>query len=1002
MNLKRFHIALILLLTVTSSGIAQERCGTVKYMQLSHGEKLHDRQLQFEEWIREKRSVVKAMSAARTESEPYKIPVVVHVIHNGESIGNGANISDAQVLSQIKVLNNDFKRLNADAVNTPPEFAAVAGSMDIEFVLAKRNPDGIATNGINRVNGHRSSWTMSPEDEVEFKGLSYWPADDYFNIWVCNLTGYIGYSQFPISDLQGLEDSKNVATTDGIVIAYNCFGSVADGAFNLDPQYNKGRTATHEVAHFFGVKHIWGDDAGQCTGTDYVEDTPNQAGNSEGCPTHPRETCGVVSMFQNFLDYTDDECMNLFTAGQMERMTVVIENSPRRKSLLTSLALQEPDPVPNDMGIRAVLSPSSNECVLTASPSVQLLNYGNNTVTSVQMTVSLNGALKETRTFSVSVLPEETTTVGFQDLSLNIGDNNFVFEILMTNGVPDADAVSNANVTYLNAYVPYTATVPFSEKFDSFPGDWNIVNPDKQITWEILPAPRGTLDNRAVALNFFNYQQGGEQDIFYTPLFSLAGKDTAFFFLDRANAQFEKKEDILKILVIDGCETIEEGTVVYDRSGAELSTAGKLSTSFKPQENNDWKRDFIDLSGFVGHSQLQLAFVAVNDYGNNLYLDNITVSDTKTQDVAVKEILNPSPISCESTTPLNVLIENTGVDKVNAVTATVTLNGTVIQTTTFDGLVFDGNKEAVLNLEPLNFTQELNDVHIELSSDETMISNEVENNSLTKIVKSDQQKDVIPIRLTFEDTTHENWSNFNLHSPSGMTWTVSEGVVDNHYLHFDSYQNTTIGDEAWFVSPALDFRRAKTASLTFDMSYRGRGVIKDEFELAISTNCGQTFETSSLDLPPFDQSEAEWVPQSAGDWIQLKADLSGYAGKQNIRVAFKMTNSNGNNIYLDNIEFFLTDQPNGVFIEDDFNIFGYDLADPANDNLQVAFNLANRTDVSCQIMNSMGGMVSEIVWLDVLNQIYDLPLPDSAGAGIYYVRLNIHGKNYTTRVLVSH
>jgi hypothetical protein len=1005
MNLKRFHIAWMLALSLTGSAIAQERCGTVKHMQLLHGDKLADRQLQFEEWIRSKRNTLKAMSTARTQIEPYKIPVVIHVIHNGESIGNGANIPEAQILSQLKVLNEDFRRLNADAVNTPPEFAAVAGNMDIEFVLAKRNPDGLATAGINRVHGHRASWSINTDDEIALKALSYWPSEDYLNVWVCNMSGFIGYSQFPVSDLPGLEGSSNNAFTDGVVITYNCFGSDADGNFNLDPQYNKGRTTTHEIGHFFGLKHIWGDDIDQCTGTDHVDDTPDQKGSTVACPTHPSttESCnGAPTMFQNFLDYTDDACMNLFTAGQMERMAVVIENSPRRKTLLTSTALQDPDPVPNDMGIRAVLTPSSQQCVTNISPSVQLLNYGNNTVTSVEMTFTLNGVLKETKTFSLNVAPEQTTTVQFQSQTLTVGDNNLVFEILTTNGVADGDASANANIFYFSSYVPYTATVPFAENFDSFPDDWHVVNPDEQITWEVLPAPRGTLNNKAVALNFFNYEQGGEEDIFYTPLFSLEGKDTAFFFLDRANAQSEWKEDILKIVVVKGCQALDEGVEVYDRSGAELSTTGKLSTSFKPQQNGDWERDFIDLSQFVGQSQLQLAFVAVNDYGNNLYLDNITVTDAKTKDIAVKEIVNPSPISCEPTTPLTILLENTGVSDVTSVTAKVTLNGAVIQTTTFDGLIFDDNKEITLHLSPLSLADQVNHIAVELSTDETTISNEVENNYLTKIVMSDQQKDVIPIRMSFEDSTHENWSNFNLHSTAGMTWVVSEGIVGNHYLHFDSYQNTTIGDEAWFVSPALDFRRAKEASVVFDMSYRGRAMIKDDFEVVVSTNCGKTFEPSALELPEFDLSDSEWVPQSAADWVHLKADLSAYAGKQNIRVAFKMRNSNGNNLYLDNIEFFLTDEPDAVLVEDEFNIFGYDLEDPLNDNLQLAFNLANRSDVSCQIINSMGILVSEITWLDVLNQIYDLPLPESPGAGVYFVRLNIHGKNYTTRILVSH
>jgi hypothetical protein len=190
----------------------------------------------------------------------YTIPVVVHVIHNGEAIGSGTNISNNQILSQINAMNKDFQRLNVDAANTPAEFLSVAGSFDLEFVLAKQDPFGAPTNGINRVQGTKTVWTIN--DNATFKALSYWPAEDYLNIWVINIPSYLGFAQFPVSSLPGLEDSPNDRLTDGVVIDYTAFGSNFEGlgTFNLDTKYNRGRTCTHEVGHFFGLKHIWGDD----------------------------------------------------------------------------------------------------------------------------------------------------------------------------------------------------------------------------------------------------------------------------------------------------------------------------------------------------------------------------------------------------------------------------------------------------------------------------------------------------------------------------------------------------------------------------------------------------------------------------------------------------------------------------------------------------------------------------------------------------------------------
>jgi hypothetical protein len=194
-------------------------------------------------------------ASGRSANDYYEVQVVVHVVHNGEAAGQGSNISDAQIQSQIEVLNLDFNRLNIDAGNTPSEFVPLAGSMNIKFVLARYDPQGNATNGITRVVGTEPSWGI--EDDEQLKSLSYWNANNYLNIWVCNLTEYAGYTQFPVSTLPGLENSSANPLTDGIVIRYSAFGSSDHGNFNLDKGLDKGRTTTHEVGHFFGLRHTW-------------------------------------------------------------------------------------------------------------------------------------------------------------------------------------------------------------------------------------------------------------------------------------------------------------------------------------------------------------------------------------------------------------------------------------------------------------------------------------------------------------------------------------------------------------------------------------------------------------------------------------------------------------------------------------------------------------------------------------------------------------------------
>lgn len=385
MRLQIFLFSALLMVALQNTQ-AQERCATVKYEELRHLKNpALEQNIEFENWLSKKltQPKQKTLGAQRTSGATYEIPVVVHVIHNGEPIGTGTNISDAQIQSQLNVLNKDFKRLNADASNTPAEFNTVAGNIDIEFILAKQDPFGAPTNGIQRVKGTQSVWTLS--DNATFKALSYWPAEDYYNIWVVNIPSYLGYAQFPVSSLPGLENSPDDRLTDGIIIHYSAFGSNFEGlgTFNLITDYDHGRTATHETGHFLGLRHIWGDDGSSCSGTDYVDDTPNQAGDYSGqCPVYPKVSCSSNDMFMNYMDYTDDGCMNLYTQGQIARMIVVLDNSPRRASLRNSIGDEPPPALAIDIAIREIISPGTSSCGEGITPTIEIQNLGTNTVTS--------------------------------------------------------------------------------------------------------------------------------------------------------------------------------------------------------------------------------------------------------------------------------------------------------------------------------------------------------------------------------------------------------------------------------------------------------------------------------------------------------------------------------------------------------------------------------------------------------------------------------------------
>lgn len=263
-----------------------------------------------------------------------KIPVVIHVIHNqqNEAIGVGNNISKAQIESQIRVLNEDFrKKINTKGFNSNP----VGADTEIEFHLSNVDTNCMPFDGITRSYNAKGRFDLDT-DEILIKSINYYPTNQFLNIWVCSLTAlYLGGAAFPEqSGLEGLDDETFSEKKDGVIIHTKAFGSQIGTA--ATGNYSYGRTTTHEIGHWLGLKHIWGD--ANC-GDDYCNDTPTVLDKNTGncnniisnCKTTP-----VTTMTENYLDYSYDICMNIFTENQKNRMRTALENSPRRVALLTS------------------------------------------------------------------------------------------------------------------------------------------------------------------------------------------------------------------------------------------------------------------------------------------------------------------------------------------------------------------------------------------------------------------------------------------------------------------------------------------------------------------------------------------------------------------------------------------------------------------------------------------------------------------------------------------
>ena len=317
-------IFLFLLLALPVFAFAQRNCGTMEHYEraVQENPSYELNQIEIENFTNEFLSHNSGLDRAVVT-----IPVVVHVVYNTTA----ENISDAQILTQIDVLNKDFAKMNADAANTPSVFTAA--NTDIQFCLATVDPTGAATSGITRTS--TTTTAFSTNDAMKNNatgGKSAWDASKYLNLWVCDISGGIlGYAQFP----------GGSAATDGVVIDYQYFGTIGTST----APYNLGRTATHEVGHWLNLRHIWGD---ATCGTDQVADTPTHNTANYGCPTYPHlSTCAgtPVEMTMNYMDYTDDACMYMFSAGQASRMQALFATGGARTGLLSSNGCGTPVPV---------------------------------------------------------------------------------------------------------------------------------------------------------------------------------------------------------------------------------------------------------------------------------------------------------------------------------------------------------------------------------------------------------------------------------------------------------------------------------------------------------------------------------------------------------------------------------------------------------------------------------------------------------------------------------
>lgn len=530
----------------------------------------------------------------------YKIPVVVHVVHN-----NGVeNISDAQIQSQIDVLNEDYRKIpftNGDGSGVDTE---------IEFCLAKISPDGHCTNGIVRVQSTLTN--LQSVQDAQMKALSHWDPTRYFNIYVVKTIGgsTLGYASFP----------GGPPNEDGMVCVHNYFGRIGTASASL------GRTTTHESGHWFGLYHTFNGGCGvdTCADGDYVCDTPPVANPNFGCPVINSCSNDVPNgndQIENYMDYTNDACKNMFTAGQRDRAQATL-NTVRptiwQPSNITSTGCDSGFVSP---ACNAVANFTSNGQTICVGNSVLFTNLSLNNCTSYQWYFS-------------GGTPATSTTVN-QTVAYN-STGTFDVTLVSTNAI-GTDSITFAN--YITVITPPVGqALPFAEGFETIvfpPNGITISNPDAGITWELDTVAVQYAGFGSAKINNLINTNYGQADAMIFPNLDLTSFTSPYISFRWAYAKSDPNySDELSVQISTDCGV--NFTQIFYRTGAALATGITQITPYIPDSNTVWKLCNVNLASYATSDHAIIKIVNVTDGGNNLYIDNINIGTSAT--VGVEEI----------------------------------------------------------------------------------------------------------------------------------------------------------------------------------------------------------------------------------------------------------------------------------------------------------------------------------------------------------------------------
>ena len=999
------------------------RCGTTEAIDHRLQTSL-DFKARYQQGIEEYKLSVQNTSLAITEntntlSGPVTIPIVVHIVLPDPSI-----VTDDDVNNFIKRLNEDFSGLNADSTNAAP-FYNVRGHSLIRFALSRRDPNGNYTTGIERKTGAIVFGNGEPQTikNTGTGGLNPWPMTDYYNLWVgTGENGLLGIAP---------DIGPGTAATDGVCIDYRVFSNSPCYSLN---SFNLSRTAVHEIGHNFGLYHIF---EGACnTITDFgqltseacslpasllapSDDTPKQSDATNGCQTGIISTgCGSSTqgkMYQNFMDYTDDACFSMFTKGQVERMHWVLQNC--RPGYLTTQGHIPPANAPTtDAAVTAVIDPGGSEIALNnciryaspvcegnISPKIRVTNRGLNQLTTVSVGMQLNEGFATTKNFSINLTTNESAVLSLDAVSLITGSNTLKLFTSLPNNAADQDH-SNDTITKLIT-IGLPVTTPIREGFETMsisPLGWSLFNPDNNFTWEIFSAS-GKESNASITINNFNHNSPGQQDEIRTPPIITTSIDSLAISFDLAYKNYPGSSDELSVLVSKDCGA--SFTTVYNKSGSTLATAGATSTGYIMPLASDWKQEVVIVGGdLLSSGKIIVAFRNTNGYGNNIYIDNITIQRKYSNDLQLLSVNDPQYVVCSAGIQPVVSVKNNGAEIITGFKIAYRLNNDDPRITTINDVTLMPGDMKNITLNPGNVNAGANLITTytydpvsakgtgdEFTSNDTAIKDVYLAGKITA-----------PLSEGFENNFPPNsWSIAN--ADNKITWQKAAiGQNSSGAALISNFNYFNKGQQDDLFTPIINYTGIDSIFLKFDLaSAPANGPVStqiDTLEILLTRDCGNSFtsiykkwgtQLQTINDPSYSPTQEFW-PQFSSQWRTDSINLTGIALQGPLQLIFRNTNNNRNNIFIDNVKVFTKTLParlkqNGFLV----------LPNPFKNQFAVWYYKQPVTLKFISVFNGSGQLVFKKVFSSNANSFIPIDLTGKP-SGIYVMHLGYEDASQNT------